>query len=162
MIFHFCVNYSFKFSPYFPTPSSCQWWYFRSVGCCIGGPRCQNNVFSVCSVCLFSRWARLILADAFMSVIVLPNPCCSNCFNESCASKGKCGRREKKGGVFFLHRALGVCSDTSHSAPARDLRPGCTKATSRSCGASENVCPRPHENTHPVSRHDSAAKWHTS
>ncbi len=43
-----------------------------------------------------------------MSVSVLPNPRCSNCFNESCASKGKCGQWEKKGGIFFLHRAFGV------------------------------------------------------
>lgn len=59
-------------------------------------------------MCLFSGWACLILADAFMSISVLPNPRCSNCFKESCASKSKCGRREKEGGIFFLHRALGV------------------------------------------------------
>lgn len=43
-----------------------------------------------------------------MSVSILPNPRCSNCIKESCASKGKCGQWEKKGGIFFLHRALGV------------------------------------------------------
>ncbi len=69
---------------------------------------CRNNVLLFSSMCLFSRWACLILTNAFMSVSVLPNPCCRNCFNESCASKGKCGQWEKKGGVLFLHMAFGV------------------------------------------------------
>lgn len=155
MIFHFWLNYSFKFSPYFLTPSSCQWWYFRSVGCCIRGPGCQNRVFSVYSVCLFSRWAHLILADAFMSIIVLPTALSRVLVRANVVA-------ERKRAAFSSYTGPSVCSDTSHSVPAQDLRPGCTKATSRSCGASENVCPRPHENMRPVSRHDSAAKWHTS
>lgn len=47
------------------------------------------------------------MSPSYFSWCVHEHYCPANCF-ESCASKGKCGRREKEGGIFFLHRALGV------------------------------------------------------
>lgn len=65
---------------------------------------CQNNVSSVWSMCLFSGWARLILADAFTS----QTSDAGTALMSRMLVRANVVSERKRGGAFFLHRALGV------------------------------------------------------